>query len=76
MVWRSRRLAIVDLRGATNVRIALEGRSVDQERLAAIGLGSATTGRDGILVDTFNAPAVVLGRGHARGLPVHRRERD
>jgi membrane protein XagC len=61
-------LAIVDPRGATNVRVALEGRGVDQERVAAIGLGSATTGRNGILVDTFNAPAVVLGRGRARGL--------
>lgn len=61
-------LAIVDPRGATNVRIAIEGRSVDQERVAAIGLGNATIGRDGVLVDTFNAPAVVLGRGRARGL--------
>jgi membrane protein XagC len=61
-------LAIVDPRGATNVAIALEGHGVDQERLAAISLGNATVGRDGILVDTFNAPAIVLGRGRARGL--------
>ena len=61
-------LAIVDPRGATNVAIALEGHGVDQERLAAISLGKATVGRDGILVDTFNAPAIVLGRGRARGL--------
>jgi hypothetical protein len=61
-------LAIVDPRVATNVRIALEGREVHQERLAAMSLGSATVGRDGILVDTFNAPAVILGRGRARGL--------
>jgi hypothetical protein len=61
-------LAFVDPRTAANVNAALEGRGVDRERLAAIGLGGATIGRDGILVDTFNAPAVVLGRGRARGL--------
>jgi hypothetical protein len=61
-------LAMVDPRTATNVNAALEGRGVDRERLAAIGLGGATIGRDGVLVDTFNAPAVVLGRGRARGL--------
>lgn len=61
-------IAIVDPRGATNVRIALQGGGVDQERLAAISLGNATVGRDGVMIDTFNAPAVVLGRGRARGL--------
>jgi hypothetical protein len=61
-------LAIDDPRGAMNVLVALKGRSVDTERLAAINLGNATVGRDGILADTFNAPAIVLGRGRARGL--------
>jgi hypothetical protein len=61
-------LAIIDPRGAMNVRFALAGRSVDAERLAAISLGNATAGRNGVLVDTFNAPAIVLGRGRARGL--------
>jgi membrane protein XagC len=61
-------LAIVDPRGAINVRAALEGGGVDRERTAAISLGNATVGRDGILVDTFNAPAIVLGRGRATGL--------
>jgi hypothetical protein len=61
-------LAIVDPRGTTNVRVAIEGRGVDRERLAAVGLGNATIGREGVLVDTFNAPAIVLGRGRARGL--------
>ncbi|MEA2880392.1 MAG: rane protein XagC [Hyphomicrobiales bacterium] len=61
-------LAVVDPRGATNVRAALEGRRVDQERLAAISLGRATLGHDDVLVDTYNAPAIVLGRGRARGL--------
>jgi membrane protein XagC len=61
-------LAITDPRGAINARVVLNGRNVDVERLAATHLGSATIGHDGILVDTFNAPAVVLGRGRARGL--------
>jgi hypothetical protein len=61
-------LAIADPSGTVNVAVALEGRHVDAERAAAIDLGNATVGRDGILVDTLNAPAVVLGRGGARGL--------
>ena len=61
-------LAVTDPGGAVNVAIALEGRNVDAERIAAINLGNATVGRDGILVDTQNAPAVVVGRGSARGL--------
>jgi hypothetical protein len=61
-------LAIADPLGAMNVRAAIKGRNVDVERVAAINLGNATIGRDGILVDTFNAPAIVLGRGRARGL--------
>jgi len=60
--------AILDPRGAMNVRVALMGRNVDMERLAAFNLGNATVGRNGVLVDTFNAPAIVLGRGRARGL--------
>ena len=31
-------------------------------------LGGATTAHDGVLVDTDNAPAFVLGRGRARGI--------
>ena len=61
-------IAIADPRGAANVRAAIEGQGVDRERLAAIKLGEATVGREGVLVDIFNAPAVVLGRGRARGL--------
>jgi hypothetical protein len=61
-------LVIADPSGAVNVAIALEGRSVDAERAAATDLGRATLGRDGVLVDTLNAPAIVLGRRSARGL--------
>jgi hypothetical protein len=61
-------LAIADPRGTANIRAALKGRNVDMERMAAIDLGGATIGHDGIMVDTYNAPAIVLGRGRARGL--------
>lgn len=61
-------LAIADPGGTANVAVALEGHDVDAERVAAINLGHATVGRDGVLVDTLNAPAVVVGRGGARGL--------
>jgi hypothetical protein len=61
-------LVIVDPRAATNMNAAIAGHTVDRERVGALNLGGATIGRDGVLVDTFNAPAVVLGRGRARGL--------
>lgn len=61
-------VALVDPRGVQNMEATLEGKSADQERVAAISIGRATAQRSGILVDTFNAPAVVLGRGRARGL--------
>jgi membrane protein XagC len=60
-------LAIVDPRFHAPVGVWLE-KSRDPERTAALGLGGATIGHDGILVDADNAPAVVLGRGRARGL--------
>ncbi len=37
-------------------------------RLDAIAAGGASIGRDGVLVDTDNAPALVLGRGRSRGI--------
>jgi hypothetical protein len=40
----------------------------DSERLAALNIGRVTAGRDGVLVDTDNAPEVVVGRGDAQGL--------
>jgi hypothetical protein len=38
------------------------------ERLDAIAAGGASVGRDGVLADTENAPALVLGRGGAHGV--------
>ena len=38
-----------------------------QRTLSALNLGRNTAGREGVLVDTFNTPAVVIGRGNVRG---------
>ena len=61
-------LAFVDPATATRIAAALDGRRGDRERIDALALGGALIGRDGVLVDTDNAPAVVLGRGGARGV--------
>jgi hypothetical protein len=61
-------LALIEPGSSTQLDAALHGRSGDQERRDALALGGATEKRDGVLVDTFNAPAVVLGRGHSSGL--------
>jgi hypothetical protein len=58
---------MLDPRLAAQFREATADAS-DRERVDALNLGHATRGREGILVDTVNAPAVVLGRGHAHGL--------
>jgi MFS family permease len=61
-------VAIEDPGNAARLGDVIAGRGFDAERMAEIGLGNATIGREGVLVDTFNAPAVVLGRGRAHGL--------
>lgn len=61
-------LAIVDPATTTRVADAIDGRSGDRMRLDALALGGALIGRDGVLVDTDSAPAIVLGRGRAQGV--------
>jgi hypothetical protein len=61
-------LAIADPQGAALMRLALVGGDGSRPEADALALGGATVGHDGILVDSDNAPAVVLGRGRARGL--------
>jgi hypothetical protein len=66
-------LAIVDPRIATQARATLAGQAPgsqlgDRELAEAIALGGAMMGREGVLVDTLNAPGVVVGRASARGL--------
>jgi hypothetical protein len=44
------------------------GHGGEHERLDALGAGGAVVGRAGVLADTDNAPAFVLGRGGASGI--------
>jgi hypothetical protein len=60
-------IVIVDPLTVTRVSALLQGDG-DRERLDALAVGGAMVGRDGILADTDNSPAVVLGRGRAHGL--------
>jgi hypothetical protein len=59
---------LADPRVAAQARDLAGGAVLDRDRLDALNLGHATAARNGILVDTFNAPAVMVGRGAARGL--------
>lgn len=67
--WLGGALAVlmVDPRSAVHLREAASETS-DRDHVDALNLGHATAGREGILVDSAHAPAVVLGRGHARGI--------
>ena len=59
-------LALVDPRAATQIT-GLEPRA-GRERIDALNIGHASIGKNGILIDTDNAPAAVIGRANARGL--------
>ncbi|MCF8475421.1 MAG: hypothetical protein K9G60_00180 [Pseudolabrys sp.] len=59
-------LALVDPRAATQLT-GLE-LNASRERIDALDLGHASVGKDGLLIDTDNTPAVVIGRADARGL--------
>ena len=61
-------VAIVEPRAAVQFRAAFDGSITEQARLDSLSLGGMTLNRDGVLVDTDNAHAVVLGRGQAHGL--------
>ena len=61
-------LAIIDPATVAHVRAMIESSGGDLERLDALAVGGATVGHDGVLIDTDNAPAVVVGRGRVRGL--------
>ena len=61
-------VALIDPRVAQQVGSRIEGVPGERDRIDALNLGRVTAGLKGVLVDTVNAPAVVLGRGEARGL--------
>ena len=59
-------LVFVDPAASAHVRAALAGG--ESQRTDALAAGGAAIGHDGMLADTDNAPAFVLGRGSARGI--------
>jgi hypothetical protein len=59
-------LALVDPRAISQFNAS--DLNLGHERLDALNLGHAIIGRDGVLIDTDNAPAVVVGRLDARGM--------
>jgi hypothetical protein len=60
--------AIVDPRITAQAGAVMARASVDPARADALDLGGAIIAREGVLVDSVNAPAVVVGRGSAIGL--------
>ena len=62
-------VAVVDPRvGRCSFGPPLTAALPNPSRLDSLALGGVTLTRDGVLIDTDNAPAVVLGRGRAHGL--------
>ena len=59
-------LALVDPRAISQMTVA--EANAGHERLDALKLGHATIGHNGVLIDTDNAPAAVIGRADARGM--------
>ena len=59
-------LTLVDPRAASQFTGIELSRG--HERVDALDLGRALVKRNGVLVDTDNSPAIVIGRGQARGL--------
>jgi hypothetical protein len=59
-------LALIDPVAVNHLHAAVQRGA--SERLDAVAAGGAAIGRDGVLADTDNAPAFVLGRGRARGI--------
>jgi hypothetical protein len=61
-------LAIFDSRIIAHLNAALAPAGSDTARTDALDLGGAIVARSGVMVDSVNAPAVVVGRGSATGL--------
>jgi hypothetical protein len=61
-------LVFADPRVPTVLDDALRGVASDSEHVDALKLGGVTRDLSGVLVDSGNAPAVVLGRSRADGL--------
>ena len=61
-------LAIIDPRIVNQVGAMLARVPANATRADDLDLGGVIAAREGVLVDSVNAPAVVVGRGQATGL--------
>jgi hypothetical protein len=61
-------LALIEPRAATQLNATVSGQGADPARIEALSLGRIIAAREGVLVDTANAPAIVLGRARSHGL--------
>jgi hypothetical protein len=61
-------IGVVDPATVMRFHAMVDKQGADRERLDALAVGGAMIGHDGVLADTDNAPAIVLGRGRAHGL--------
>jgi hypothetical protein len=66
--WIGGFVSLVLVDPITVSRLNFAADTSTSERLDTIAAGGAAVGHDGILADTDNAPALVLGRGRARGI--------
>jgi hypothetical protein len=60
--------AVVDPRIIAHARAVMTQAGSDPARTDALDLGGALVARESVLVDSVNSPAVIVGRGSARGL--------
>jgi len=60
--------AILDSRSIAHLDAVLAPAGSDRARTDALDLGGAIAAHAGVMVDSVNAPAVVVGRGRATGL--------
>ena len=66
--WLGGLLSIAMVDPVTVDRLHAAFGHTTSERLDTLAAGGASVGRDGVLADTDNAPAFVLGRGRAHGI--------
>jgi hypothetical protein len=61
-------MTLVDPTTANRALASFEGQPRDKERLDALATGGALIDREGVLIDSHNAPGLIVGRGSAKGI--------
>ena len=61
-------LTLIDPAAVEHAAAVITGAGSESAKLDVLGAGGASVGKAGVLADTDNAPAFILGRGSARGL--------